>query len=60
VVQFTTFLVHSQGFSKFMSYRKRELPRSFLVAAYAPIMLLVVNRLVQEPLLMEVQAIAVL
>jgi enamine deaminase RidA (YjgF/YER057c/UK114 family) len=58
VVQFTTYLVHSQDIPKFMAYRKREFPRFFPDGAYPPNTLLMVDRLVQEPFLVEVQAIA--
>lgn len=58
VVQFTTYLVHSQDIAKFMTYRKREFPRFFPNGAYPPNTLLMVDRLVQEPFLVEVQAIA--
>ena len=58
VVQFTTYLVHSQDIPKFMTYRLREFPRMFPNAAYPPNTLLMVDRLVQEPFLVEVQAIA--
>jgi enamine deaminase RidA (YjgF/YER057c/UK114 family) len=60
VVQFTTYLVHSQDIPKFMSYRLREFPRLFPDGAYPPNTLLMVDRLVQEPFLVEVQAIAAL
>ncbi len=58
VVQFTTYLVHSQDIPKFMAYRKREFPKFFPNGAYPPNTLLMVDRLVQEPFLVEVQAIA--
>ena len=58
IVQFTTYLVHSQDIPKFMSYRLREFPRFFPNGAYPPNTLLMVDRLVQEPFLVEVQAIA--
>ena len=58
VVQFTTYLVHSQDLPKFMTYRLREFPRMFPNAAYPPNTLLMVDRLVQEPFLVEVQATA--
>jgi enamine deaminase RidA (YjgF/YER057c/UK114 family) len=58
VVQFTTYLVHSQDIPKFMTYRLREFPRMFPNAAYPPNTLLMVDRLVQEPFLVEVQAVA--
>ena len=60
VVQFTTYLVHSQDIPKFMQYRLREFPRMFANGAYPPNTLLMIDRLVQEPLLVEVQAVAAL
>jgi len=58
VVQFTTYLVHSQDIPKFMTFRKREFPKMFLNGVYPPNTLLMVDRLVQEPYLIEVQTIA--
>jgi hypothetical protein len=43
-----------------MAYRGREFPRLFANGAYPPNTLLIVDRLVQEALLIEVQAIAAL
>jgi len=60
VVQFTTYLVHSQDIQKFMQYRLREFPRMFANGVYPPNTLLVVDRLVQEQFLFEVQTIAAL
>jgi enamine deaminase RidA (YjgF/YER057c/UK114 family) len=60
VVQFTTYLVHSQDIPKFMQYRLREFPRMFANGVYPPNTLLVVDRLVQEQFLVEVQTIAAL
>ena len=60
VVQFTTYLVHSQDIPKFMQFRLREFPRMFPDQAYPPNTLLMVDRLVQEPFLVEVQTIAAL
>jgi enamine deaminase RidA (YjgF/YER057c/UK114 family) len=60
IVQFTTYLVHAQDIAKFMQYREREFPHIFSNGAYPPNTLLIVNRLVQEPFLIEVQAIAAL
>jgi enamine deaminase RidA (YjgF/YER057c/UK114 family) len=60
VVEFTTYLVHSQDILKFMTYRKREFPKFFPDGAYPPNTLLVVDRLVQEPFLVEVKTIAAL
>ena len=60
VVEFTTYLVHSQDIPKFMTYRKREFPQFFPDGAYPPNTLLMVDRLVQEPFLVEVKTIAAL
>jgi enamine deaminase RidA (YjgF/YER057c/UK114 family) len=60
VVEFTTYLVHSQDIPKFMTYRKREFPKFFSDGAYPPNTLLMIDRLVQEPFLVEVKAIAAL
>ena len=60
VVEFTTYLVHSQDVSKFMKFRLREFPRIFPNGAYPPNTLLIVDRLVQEPFLIEVQTVAAL
>jgi enamine deaminase RidA (YjgF/YER057c/UK114 family) len=58
VVQFTTYLVHSQDIPKFMQYRLREFPRMFVNGAYPPNTLLMVDRLVKEAFLLEVQTVA--
>jgi enamine deaminase RidA (YjgF/YER057c/UK114 family) len=60
IVQFTTYLVHSQDIPKFMTYRLREFPKMFSNGAYPPNTLLMIDRLVQKPLLVEVQAVAAL
>lgn len=60
IVQFTTYLVHSQDIPKFMKFRLREFPKMFPGGAYPPNTLLMVDRLVQEQLLIEVQPIAAL
>ena len=60
VVQFTTYLVHSQDIPKFMAFRTREFPRMFPDGKYPPNTLLMVDRLVKEPFLVEVQTIAAL
>jgi len=60
VVEFTTYLVHSQDIPKFMAYRLREFPRLFPNGVYPPNTLLMVDRLVQEAFLIEVQATAAL
>ena len=60
VVEFTTYLVHSQDIAKFAAYRAREFPRLFPGGAYPPNTLLVIDRLVREDLLVEVAAVAAL
>ena len=60
VVEFTTYLVHSQDIPKFMAWRLREFPRMFPDGKYPPNTLLVIDRLVQEQFLVEVQTIAAL
>ena len=60
VVQFTTYLVHSQDIPRFMQWRLREFPKMFSNGVYPPNTLLVVDRLVQEQFLVEVQTIAAL
>jgi enamine deaminase RidA (YjgF/YER057c/UK114 family) len=58
VVQFTTYLVHSQDIPKFMAFRLREFPKMFPDGKYPPNTLLIVDRLVKEQFLVEVQTIA--
>lgn len=58
VVQFTTYLVHSQDIPRFMQYRLREFPKFFSDGGYPPNTLLIVDRLVQEQFLVEVQTVA--
>jgi enamine deaminase RidA (YjgF/YER057c/UK114 family) len=60
VVQFTTYMVHSQDIPKFMKYRLRDFPRMFPNGAYPPNTLLMIDRLVGEPFLIEVQTVAAL
>ena len=60
VVQFTTYLVHSQDIAKFMAWRLREFPKMFPDGRYPPNTLLIIDRLVQEQYLIEVQTIAAL
>ena len=60
VVQFTTYLVHSQDIPKFMQWRVREFPRMFPDGKYPPNTLLIIDRLVQEQYLVEVQTVAAL
>ena len=58
VVQFTTYLVHSQSIPDFMRFRLREFPKMFGDRPYPPNTLLMVDRLVKEEFLVEVQTIA--
>ena len=60
VVEFTTYMVHSQDIPKFMKYRLREFPRLFPSGAYPPNTLLMIDRLVNEAFLIEVQTVAAL
>lgn len=60
VVEFTSYLVHSQDIAKFAQYRARELPRLFAGGAFPPNTLLIVDRLVREEFLVEVSAVAAL
>jgi enamine deaminase RidA (YjgF/YER057c/UK114 family) len=60
VVEFTTYLVHSQDIPKFMKYRLREFPRLFPSGAFPPNTLLMIDRLVGEHFLIEVKVVAAL
>jgi enamine deaminase RidA (YjgF/YER057c/UK114 family) len=60
VVQFTTYMVHSQDIPKFMEFRERYFPEYFKDGIFPPNTLLIIDRLVQEPFLVEVQTIAAL
>jgi enamine deaminase RidA (YjgF/YER057c/UK114 family) len=60
IVEFTTYLVHSQDIAKFMAYRTREFPKLFADGAYPPNTLLIIDRLVQEQFLIEISAVAAL
>lgn len=60
VVQFTTYLVHSQDIPGFMKFRLREFPQMFANGAYPPNTLLMIDRLVMESALIEVQTVAAL
>jgi len=59
VVQFTTFLVHSQDVAKLYKWREQNYPRMFPDGKYPPNTLLIIDRLVQEQFLIEIQTIAV-
>ena len=58
VVQFTTYLVHSQDIARFYRWREREYPRMFPDGRYPPNTLLIIDRLVQEQFLIEIQTVA--
>ncbi|HTV36262.1 MAG TPA: RidA family protein [Xanthobacteraceae bacterium] len=60
LVEFTTYLVHSQDIPRFMAYRTREFPKLFSGGAYPPNTLLMIDRLVREEFLIEVSAVAAL
>ena len=59
VVQFTTYLVHSQDIAKFYRWREQNYPKMFTDGKYPPNTLLVIDRLVQEQFLIEIQTVAV-
>lgn len=58
VVKFTTYLVHSQDIDRFMALRAALFPKLFKGTLYPPNTLLIVDRLVKEPFLIEVEAVA--
>jgi len=60
VLQFTTYLVHSQDIPRLGAYRERAFPGMFGARAYPTNTLLMIDRLVREDLLIEVQAVAAL
>jgi enamine deaminase RidA (YjgF/YER057c/UK114 family) len=60
VVQFTTYLVHSQDIPRLMEFRRRYFPTFFPDGVYPPNTLLMIDRLVEEPFLIEVQTVAAL
>ena len=59
ITLFTTYLVHSSLIPKFMTFRQRHFRSFFPTGKYPPNTLLIVDRLVQEPFLIEVQTIAI-
>ena len=60
VVEFTTYMVHSQDIAAFMAWRTREFPKLFADGKYPPNTLLIIDRLVREEFLIEVSAVAAL
>ncbi len=59
VVRLQTFLTHAEDIPGFMAARAELFPKYFPDGAYPPNTLLVVSRLVQPELLVEVEAMAV-
>ncbi len=59
VVRFQTFLTHASDIDGFMRARREAFPAYFPDGVYPPNTLLVVSRLVQPELLVEVEAMAV-
>jgi enamine deaminase RidA (YjgF/YER057c/UK114 family) len=59
VVRFQTFLTHAADIDGFMQARREVFPRYFPDGVYPPNTLLVVSRLVQPELLVEIEAMAV-
>lgn len=57
VAKFTTYLVHSQDIDQFMALRAALFPKLFKGHLYPPNTLLMVDRLVKEPFLIEVEAV---
>lgn len=57
VIKFTTFLVHSQDIDQFMELRAALFPKLFKGPLYPPNTLLMVDRLVKEPFVIEVEAV---
>jgi enamine deaminase RidA (YjgF/YER057c/UK114 family) len=60
VVQFTTYLVHSQDVASFRRVRSELFPSLFLSHNYPPNTLLIIDRLVKEDFLIEIETIAAL
>jgi len=60
VVQFTTYLVHSQDIARFYRWREQNYPKMFADGKYPPNTLLIIDRLVQEQFLIEIQTVAAL
>jgi len=59
IVRLQTFLTHAEDIPRFMAARGEVFPRYFPNGAYPPNTLLVVSRLVQPELLVEIEAMAV-
>jgi enamine deaminase RidA (YjgF/YER057c/UK114 family) len=59
IVRFQTFLTHATDIDRFMRARREVFPRYFPDGVYPPNTILVVSRLVQPELLVEIEAMAV-
>lgn len=59
VARFQTFLTHAADIEGFMRARREVFPRYFPDGVYPPNTILVVSRLVQPELLVEIEALAV-
>jgi hypothetical protein len=59
VVRFQTFLTHATDIDGFMQARREVFPRHYPGGIYPPNTILVVSRLVQPELLIEIEAMAV-
>jgi 2-iminobutanoate/2-iminopropanoate deaminase len=59
IVRFQTFLTHAADLEGFMRARREVFPRYFPDGVYPPNTILVVSRLVQPELLIEIEAMAV-
>src|SRR4030095_10708326 len=59
VVRFQTFLTRADDIDRFMQARREVFPRYFPGGVYPPNTLLIVSRLVEPDLLVEIEAMAV-
>ena len=59
IIRLQTFLTHAADIEGFMQARREVFPRYFPDAVYPPNTLLIVSRLVQPELLVEIEAMAV-
>jgi hypothetical protein len=59
VARFQTFLTHAADIEGFMQARREVFPRYFPDGVYPPNTILVVSRLVQPELLVEIEAMAI-
>lgn len=57
VIKFTTYMVHSQDIPQFMQLRAELFPKIFKGPLYPPNTLLMIDRLVKEPFVIEVEAV---